>query len=80
METPWDWITVLMFAGLITLFLHRSSQPEPKDELWHYAPPALLCAVANYVGNNGYPIVAAALLAAGGVYVMRVLMVQFRSK
>ena len=73
METPWDWITVLMFAGLITLFLHRSSQPEPQDELWQYAPPAITCAVANYLGNNGYSVAAAAMLAGAGVYVLRVL-------
>ena len=73
METVWDWVTVLLFAGLITLFLHRSSQEVPQDKLWHYAPPALACAVANYLGNNHYDIAAVALLAATALYMFRIL-------
>ena len=73
METVWDWLTVLMFGGLITLFLHRSSQENPPDKLWQYAPPAVACAVANYLGNNRSDILAAALLAGAVVYVMLVL-------
>ena len=73
METVWDWVTVMLFAGLITLFLHRSAQDEPQDKLWQYAPPALACAVANYLGNNNYEIAAVALLAATGYYMFRVL-------
>jgi hypothetical protein len=79
METPWDWITVMLFAGLITLFLHRSSQVEPSDKLWQYAPPAIACAAANYLGNEGYGIAGAALLAAAGVYVIRVLKLRIGS-
>jgi hypothetical protein len=77
METAWDWITVMLFAGLITLFLHRSSQDTPEDKLWQYAPPALACAVANYLGNNGYELFAALLLAAAGIYVVRILKFRF---
>jgi hypothetical protein len=73
METVWDWVTIMLFAGLITLFLHRSSAETPQDKLWQYAPPAIACAVANWLGNNGYGIAAAALLALGGVYVVQVL-------
>lgn len=73
METVWDWVTVMLFAGLITLFLHRSAAETPQDKLWQYAPPALVCAVANYLGNEGYGLAAAALLALGGVYMVRVL-------
>lgn len=78
MQTVWDWITVMMFAGLITLFLQRSAQEEPSDKLWQYAPPAIACAVANYLGNNGYEVVALALLAATGFYVFRVLKLKLR--
>jgi hypothetical protein len=76
METPWDWITVMLFAGLITLFLHRSAQEPPPDKLWQYAPPAVACAIANYLGNNGLGIVAGAVLALAGFYMFRVLNVR----
>lgn len=39
METYWDWLTVIAFAGLVTLLLQRSSEEHPQDELWQYAPP-----------------------------------------
>lgn len=52
METVYDWITVAIFGGLVVLFLHRSVQPgEPQDTIYHYLPPAVGCAVANWVGN-----------------------------
>ena len=52
METVYDWITVAIFGGLVVLFLHRSVQPgEPQDTIFHYLPPAVGCAVANWVGN-----------------------------
>jgi len=51
-ETVYDWITVAIFGGLVVLFLHRSVQPgEPQDTILHYLPPAVGCAVANWVGN-----------------------------
>lgn len=76
MQTPWDWITVFGFAGLVTLLLQRSSEDEPRDKLWQYAPPALACAIANYVGNKGMPAVAIAILVAGLAYTFMVLKVQ----
>jgi hypothetical protein len=42
-----------MFAGLVVLFLQRSTIPEPRDHMYQYAPPAIGCAVANYFGNQG---------------------------
>jgi hypothetical protein len=41
-----------IFAGLVVLFLQRSTAPEPRDHMYQYAPPAIGCAVANYVGNQ----------------------------
>lgn len=76
METIWDWLTVFLFAGLATLLLQRSSEDEPRDKLWHYAPPALGCAVANYLGNHDQPIFAGLMLAAVVVYVFVVLKVR----
>lgn len=51
METPYDWITVIVFAGLIVLFLQRS-QGEARDHLWQYLVAAIGCAVTNYLGNE----------------------------
>lgn len=52
METVYDWVTVAIFAGLIVLFLQRSSgEGEPQDSIWQYLAASIGCAVANYVGN-----------------------------
>jgi hypothetical protein len=75
-ETVWDWLTVFCFAGLVTLMLQRSSEEVLRDKLWHYAPPALGCAVANYLGNEGMHIPAALLLAGVIVYIFVVLKVR----
>ena len=73
METIFDWITVLLFAGLITLFLQRSSMEEPPDTVWQYLPPAIACAVVNYLGNEGYTVAAIGVLALAIGYVFKVL-------
>jgi hypothetical protein len=51
METPYDWATILVFAGLIVLFLQRS-QGEARDHLWQYLVAAVGCALTNYLGNE----------------------------
>ncbi len=73
METLYDWLSLLAFAGLITLFLNRSAMDNPPDTIWHYMPPSIACAVANYVGNEGYGAVAIAILAGVLAYVHLVL-------
>jgi hypothetical protein len=67
METPYDWITILVFAGLIVLFLQRS-QGAARDHLWQYLVAAVGCASTNYLGNEaikagdtGYHMAAIAL-------------------
>ena len=75
METIWDWLTILAFAGLVTLMLQRSSEDVPRDKLWQYAPPAIGCAVANQVGNAEYHLGAIAIMIGVGVYVAYVLKV-----
>lgn len=53
METVYDWLTVMIFAGLIVLFLQRSTgEAEPRDSIWQYLGASVACAVANYVGND----------------------------
>ena len=53
MQTIYDWLTVAVFAGLIVLFLQRSSvEHPPRDNIWQYLLAAIGCAVVNYVGND----------------------------
>lgn len=73
METVFDWITVITFAGLAVLYLQRSSAEEPQDRIWQYLPPAIGCAVVNKVGNEGYPLLAVLGLVAVLAWVYYVL-------
>jgi hypothetical protein len=73
METIFDWLTVLTFAGLAVLYLQRSAASEPTDRLWHYLPPAIGCAIVNYLGNEGYEIVGAIGLVLVLAYIYYVL-------
>ena len=74
METVFDWLTVGIFAGLVVLFLQRSVSPGPaRDLILHYVPPAIGCALANYLGNNDQEVLAIAILAAVVVYTFLVL-------
>lgn len=71
MNTIYDWVTIGIFAALIVLFLQRSSLPDPPDRLIHYLIAAVGCAAANYLGNEGLHLPAAALivLTLGFVYI-----------
>jgi hypothetical protein len=51
-KTIYDLLTMAIFAGLVVLFLQRSTAAEPRDHMYQYAPPAIGCAVANFVGNQ----------------------------
>ena len=73
METVYDWVTVAVFAGLAVLFLQRSSEDRPRDKMSHYLPPAAGCAIANYLGNEGYMLPAIALVVATMAYIYFIL-------
>jgi hypothetical protein len=75
-ETFWDWITVIAFSGLATLLLQRSAEENPSDKLWQYGPPAVGCAVVNYLGNEGYDLFAAILFVGVVIYIFTVLKVR----
>jgi hypothetical protein len=63
METLWDWVTVMIFAGLVTLFLSRSMGEEQVDDrLLHYLVPSAGCAFANWLGNEGHQWAAAIMI------------------
>lgn len=73
METIFDWVSVAIFSGLIVLFLQRSSEAEPRDSLWQYLAASGGCAVANYLGNEGYKVWAGLTLVFVLVFVWIVL-------
>ena len=73
METPFDWLTVLTFMGLAVLFLQRSTEEKPSDSIWQYLPPAVGCALVNYLGNNGYGMIAIVGLVVVLAYIYYVL-------
>lgn len=74
MQTIFDWVTMAIFGGLVVLFLQRSAGPEdPRDKMWHYLPPALGCATANYLGNNDQRTIGIAIVVAVVGYIIFVL-------
>lgn len=67
-------MTVGIFGGLVVLFLHRSvGDREPTDSILHYMPPAIGCAIANYVGNQGQGPISALIVVAVLIYIVLVL-------
>lgn len=73
METIFDWLSVALFAGLALLYLQRSMDEKPVDTVWHYLPPAVACALSNWLGNEGYAIPAILVLAGSIGYIFYVL-------
>jgi asparagine N-glycosylation enzyme membrane subunit Stt3 len=72
METIYDWVSLAIFAGLIVLFLQRStSEHSDKDaSLFYYLGAGIGCAVANYFGNHDQPVIAVALLVATVAFII----------
>ena len=66
METVYDWVSLAIFAGLIVLFLQRSTSDRAEKDvsLLYYLAAGVGCAVANYFGNKGQNVVAIAILLA----------------
>lgn len=73
MKTIFDLVTMAVFAGLVVLFLQRSTAEEPKDHMYQYLPPCIGFAVANYVGNHGQDVLAWVIILAVVSYVLYVL-------
>ena len=65
METIYDWVSLAIFAGLIVLFLQRSTgdRTEKDASLLYYLAAGIGCAAANYFGNKGQDLIAVLLLA-----------------
>jgi hypothetical protein len=66
METFYDWASLAVFAGLIVLFLQRSTSDRGEKDvsLLYYLAAGAGCAGSNYLGNHGQDIFALVLLAA----------------
>lgn len=66
MQTIYDWVTLAIFAGLIVLFLQRSTsdRSEKDASLLYYLGAGIGCAAANYLGNHGQNLAAIALIIA----------------
>jgi hypothetical protein len=80
MTTAYDWLTLALFAGIIVLFLQRSSMENPPDRMIDYLPPTLGCAIANQAGNYGIKndnlllhVIAGAMIVGVLIYVWLVL-------
>ena len=66
MDTIYDWLSLAIFAGLIVLFLQRSTSDRADNDvsLLYYLGAGVGCAVANYFGNKGQDVIAILLLLA----------------
>ena len=60
METVFDWVTVCLFIAAAGLFFYRTQYERPN--LWLYVALAVGCAIANWLGNNGFAVPALALI------------------
>jgi Ca2+/Na+ antiporter len=73
MQTAYDWVTLTIFAGLVVLFMQRSVSEDRDDSILAYLAGAVVCAFANYMGNNGHDVLAIALILANLVFIFVVL-------
>jgi len=66
METVYDWVSLGIFAGLVVLFLQRSTSDRAEGDvsLLYYLGAGVGCAVANYFGNKEQHLIAIAILVA----------------
>jgi hypothetical protein len=71
MDTIYDWISLAIFAGLVVLFLQRSTSERGEQDvsLLLYLAAGVGCAVADYFGNHGQDILAVLLLIATVVFI-----------
>lgn len=75
METIYYWVSLTIFAGLVVLFLQRSTSDRPEEDvsLLYYLAAGVGCAVANYLGNNDQGIFAILLLVATVAFIVHFL-------
>ena len=71
MDTVYDWVSLAIFAGLVVLFLQRSTgeQTEKDVSIFYYLAAGVGCAVANYFGNKGQDLIAILALVSTVVFI-----------
>lgn len=62
MSTVYDWVTVLIFIGLLALYFLRQERTDVP--IARYMAAAAGCAFANYLGNENFQLAAWAVIAA----------------
>jgi hypothetical protein len=64
MESVYDWVSLAIFAGLVVLFLQRSTgdRAETDVSLFYYLAAGVGCAAANYFGNHSQDLIAIVIL------------------
>jgi Ca2+/Na+ antiporter len=74
-ETAYDWITVAIFAGLIVLFMQRSTTEDDSvhDPIWMYLTASVGCALANFLGNDGLHVLAIIAIVATLAFIVHFL-------
>ncbi len=72
MESIFDWVSLAIFAGLVVLFLQRSTGESADNDvsLIYYLGAGAACAAADYAGNHGQDILAVALLVATVAFII----------
>jgi len=68
METLYDFMAILLFIATAAMFFYRFQNEDPP--LAPYALVSLVCAVSNWLGNNGGGVGAILLLVAGAFYLL----------
>jgi membrane-associated phospholipid phosphatase len=60
MQSVYDWVSLAVFAGLIVLFLQRSTSERSEHDvsLLYYLAAGIGCAATNYLGNHGQDVLA----------------------
>jgi len=66
METPFDFLTVACFVGLVFAYF-RFTERDTRT-LTHLLVPAAAFAIANQMGNAGLPLFALVLVISGAGY------------
>jgi hypothetical protein len=69
-ETLYDLMAVALFIATAGIFFYRYRNENPT--LAPYLLISLICAVSNWLGNNGGGIGAALLLIAGSFYLLHI--------
>jgi hypothetical protein len=74
MSTIYDWVTLGIFAGLVVLFLQRSTdEQDQNDPLIYYLIAGAACGLVNYLGNEGQDAIAILLLVGTLAFVVHYL-------